>query len=826
VAADPVNAVWNEQGGGMSGLVQHVRYAVRSLSRRPSFTLVATLTLALGIGANTAIFSVVHGVLLRPLPYPDEDRLVSFWMSSQGRRTASLSQPELLDLQTRIASLDSVAGMHFRRLHLGGDGEPRLTRVVEATPELLPLLRVPPAEGRFYGPDESLPDGPPVVVVSQSLRRRLFGEDASAIGKQIVLSGTAHTVVGVMPGGFSFPQDGVEAYRPLRIDRANPDLRNNHNLWAVGRLRRGASLEQARSEIAAYGRWAVTRFPQFYSGFDASFGLSRLRETLVGTATTPLLLLLGAVSLVLLIACANVANLLLARGEERRRETAVRLALGAQRRDLARQLLVESAVLALLGAGVALPLAAIAIQGFVAMATADFPRLNEVGIDTTVLAYTLGVAVGTSLLFGLAPLLRALRTDVRSDLQSGVRTVSSACRGALMRRLLVSTQVALAVVLVAGASLLTRTILSLASADVGFSTENSIAVRLSLPDHVYRNAAGILAFVGELEEGARALPGVEAAGVVDSVPLWQGFVNNLSLQVRGREVETVGEAPTAMVQKLSPGALAALELRLQRGAAFTAADVAAGRPVALVNETFARSVLAGEDPLAARVRMFGRSQQWMEVVGVVKDFRQSGVVGPEWPQLLVPFEEAERCAYWVPRDFSLLVRGSEPRSLVQPLRRLVHSLGPTVAIRDVRSMGRIKRDAVGDRALLATMMSVAAGLALTLAVVGLYGMVALWVSRRQGELGLRMALGAGPGVLRRLVVAQVGVPVLAGLGGGLAAVAPLAILLKRLLYRVSPVDPVSLLVVVVVLAGTAVLAAAVPARRATRVDPMQVLRTE
>ena len=810
----------------MTGLGHDLRFAVRTLRRRPGFALVALVTLALGIGANTAIFSVVHSVLLRPLPYPDEDGLVSFWMDSQGLRTASLSQPELLDLQRRIPSIESVAGMHFRRLHLGGEGEPRLIRVVEATPELLPLLRVPPAEGRFYGPDESRPDGPPVVVISEGLRRQVFGEEGLATGRQIVLAGTPHTVVGVMPGGFSFPEEGIAAYRPFRIDRANPDQRNNHNVWAVGRLRRGASLEQARSEVAAYGRRAVAEFPQFYSGFHASFGLSALRERLTGSARTPLVVLLGAVSLVLLIACANVANLLLARGEARRREMAVRLALGARRRDLARQLLVESAVLALLGAAVALPLASVAVRGFAAMAWADFPRLGEAGIDTTVLAYTLGVAVATALLSGLAPLLRALRTEASSDVKDGAGAVSPGRGGALTWRLLVSAQVALAVVLVAGSSLLNRTIVALAGADLGFSPEDSVVVRLSLPDHVYRSAPEILAFTGPLEERARALPGVEAAGIVDLVPLWQGFSNNLSLQVEGHEVETVGEAPTAIVQKLSPGAVSALGLRLQRGARFVEADVAAGRPVAMVNEAFVRRVLGGGDPFATRVRMFGRGQQWMDIVGVVKDFRQAGVLAPEWPQVLVPFDAAQRCAYAVPRDFSLLVHGGTAGSLVDALRSLVHELGPSVAVRDVRSMTRIKHDAMGDRAVLATMMSIAALLALALAGVGLYGMVALWVSRRQRELGLRLALGAGPDSLRRLVVGQAAVPVVAGLGVGLAAVAPLAILLKKLLYGVSPVDPVSLLVVVVVLAGTAAAAAVVPARRATRVDPVRVLRAD
>jgi len=810
----------------VSGLALNLRLALRSFIRRPGFSAVAVATLALGIGANAAVFSVVRGVLLRPLPYPAEDRLVSFWYHSQGRRTGTLSQPELLDLQERVDALESAAGVQPRRLHLGAEGEPRLVRVLDATPELLPLLGVAPAEGRVYSADESVPDGPPVVVISDALRRQVFGATAPAIGRTVTLSGVAYTVVGVMPAGFEFPDDNIEAYRPLRIDHANPDARNNHNLWVVGRLRQGVTVEAAKAEIEAYGRWAVAEYPSFYSGFNASFDLSRLRDTFVGDSRTPLLLVLGAVTLVLLVACANVANLLLARSEDRRRETAVRLAVGAGRRHITAQLLTESAVLSLAGAAVAFPLAWAAVRGLVAMAGADLPRLGEVRVDWEILGYTFAVALVISLLFSLAPLVWAARGNVLDGLNGGARTVSSGPGGVLLRRALVVVQVALAVVLVTGASLLTRTLLALEDADVGFATDGNVAVRVSLPDHVYPSSGDILAFVSRLEERARSLPGVKAAGVVDSVPLWQGFGNNLSLQVEGRVVDTVGEAPTATVQKLSPGTVAALGLEIQRGRAFTDEDVAAGRPVALVNETFVATVLHGEDPFRTRVRMFGRSQEWMDIVGVVKNFRQSGVVGDEWPQLMVPFALAEHTAYWVPRDFSLLVRGTDAGALAGPLRGLVREIGPAVPIRDLMTMSQIKRGAVADRGVLAELVVIAASLALVLAAVGLYGVVALWVSRRTRELGLRLALGARSASLQRLVLVQVGAPVLFGAVLGLGATVPLARLLRGLLYEVAPGDPVSLLLVLVVLVGTAAAAAAVPVHRAVTVDPSATLKTE
>lgn len=810
----------------MSALALNFRLAARAFIRRPGFSAVAVATLALGIGANTAVFSVVRGVLLQPLPYPAEDHLVSFWYNSQGRRTGTLSQPELLDLQERMDTLDSAAGIQPRRLHLGAEGEPRLVRVLDATPELLPLLGVTPAEGRVYGANESLPDGPPVVVISNALRRQVFGESSAALGRTLMLSGVSHTVVGVMPAGFDFPDDSIEAYRPLRIDHANPDARNNHNLWVVGRLRQGVTVEAAKAEIQSYSRWAVAEYPTYYSGFNASFDLSRLRDTFIGEARTPLLLVLGSVTLVLLIACANVANLLLTRSEDRRRETAIRLAVGAERRHIRSQLMVESAVLSLAGAAVAFPLAWVAVRGLVAMAGANLPRLGEVRVDWEILAYTLAVAIVASLVFSLAPLFWTARGDLLRGINGGVRTVSAGPGGVLMRRALVVVQVALAVVLVTGAILLTRTLLALEHTDVGFATDGNIAIRVALPDHVYQSPGDILAFVSQLEERARTLPGVTAAGVVDSVPLWQGSSNNLSLQVEGRVVDTVGEAPTATVQKLSPGTVAALGLEVQRGRPFTEQDVAAGRPVALVNEAFVAVVLRGEDPFRTRVRMFGRSQEWMEIVGVVKNFRQSGVVGGEWPQIIVPFALAERTAYWVPRDFSLLVRGTDAGALASPLRGLVREIGPAVPIRDTMTLSQIKREAVADRGVLAKLVFIAASLALVLAAVGLYGVVALWVSRRTRELGLRVALGARSLSLQRLVLIQVGSPVLVGALLGVAATLPLARLMQGLLYEVTPGDPVSLLLVLVVLMGTAAVAAALPVLRAATVDPSETLRTE
>ena len=814
--------------GALSGLGSDVRGALRFLARRPGFTLVAVATLALGIGVNTAVFSLVRGVLLRPLPYAEPEHLLSLVYNSQGRATRSISQPEFIDLRTRVDALESVAAYTFRRPHLGTAEEPRQVRVVEATHELLPLLGVPLATGRSFTAAEALPDGRRVIVLSHRLREELFAGREDVLGAVVVLGGEPHTVIGVMPLGFGFPEPGIEAYRPFRMDPNNPDLRNNHNLRVVGRTRAGVTVATARAAITEYGRWAVAQYPSFYSGFAASFEAEPLREIYVAQARTPLLLSLGAVNLVLLIACANVASLLLARSEERRRELAVRLALGCSTWRLGRQLLVEGGVLALAGAAAALPLGWAAQQELLILGSDLLPLQEAIRIDPFVLAYTLVVALGVSLLSSLAPVLQARRSAPSEGLQGGTRSVLSAPGRLSSRRLLVAVQVALAVVLALGASLLTRTILALEGTDVGFETGGSIAAFLSLPPHLYREPADVVALIRSLEDGARRLPGVEAAGVVESLPLAVSFTNNLSLQVEGRVVETVGEAPTALVQGVSPEGLRALGLRLRQGRAFTAQDVAEDRKVALVNEAFVRKHLDGRSPRTTRVRMYESSRPWLEIVGVLEDFRQDGVaVERDWPQLIVPFELAHRNAYRVPTSFFLVVHGrTSPEILAGPLRQVIREAEPTVVIRDMSTLERVKRDAVGARSMLAVLLRLAAGLALLLAGLGLYGLVALWVGQRRREIGLRVALGASNAAVMRLLLAQAGRPVLVGLGVGLCFAIALATMLRSLLHRVAPADPVSMVVVTLVFFVATALSVAVPVRQALRVDPAAALREE
>jgi predicted permease len=456
------------------------------------------------------------------------------------------------------------------------------------------------------------------------------------------------------------------------------------------------------------------------------------------------------------------------------------------------------------------------------------PLVEAVRLDPMVLVYALSVALITSLVFGLAPMLQARRNAPSAALQGSPRTVLGSTGRLTGRRLLVAGQVTLAVVLTVGASLLTRTILALGDTDVGFVTDGSVAAFVSLPPHLYSQPADIVALVDILEDGARRLPGVRSVGVVESLPLALMGSNNLSLQVEGRVVEAVGEAPTALVQGMSPAGIEALGLRLYSGRLLTGDDVTAGRQVALVNRAFVKTNLAGLDPDTTRVRMFDPDRPWLEIVGVVEDFRHDGVVVErDWPQLIVPFQLAHRNAYRVPTSFFLVVHGdAAPETLDRPLRQLIREAAPSAAVLDVRTLDRVKRDAVGPRSMLATLLRFAAGLALVLAGLGLYGVVALWVGQRRSEIGLRMALGATRASVLRLVLRQAGGPVVLGLGVGLVLAIALASALGAILHGVMPLDPLSVVGVTGVLALTACLAAVAPARRAALVEPSSALRTE
>jgi putative ABC transport system permease protein len=820
--------LYREQRGlpWLEAFVQDLRHAVRSLARTPGYAAVAILSLAIGIGGTTAIFSVVDGVLLRPLPYPKPDRLVRVFTQSKRRARNPNSEANFLDYRSGIASLQSVGAFNFARYHLDVGGEPRRILVARVSHELLPLVGVAPALGRTFTPAEDAPGGGDVVVLGHALWQEAFGGSPDAIGAPIRLQGRAFTVVGVMPAGFRFPDRGVVAWVPLALDPANPYARVNHYLGVIGRLGDRATFAGAKAELEAYGRRVVALFPENYRTFAFGVTARRLYEDTVGDTRTALLMLLGAVVCVLLIACANVAHLLLVRAEARARDIAVRRALGASSGRIAAGLVAEGLVVAVAGGLLGLAVAFAARRALVVTGAGMLPRVDEIAIDGRVLAFTMGVSLATGVLVGWLPAFRSARTGLQDALRQGGYGATSSPAAGRVRRVLVGAEVAVAVVLVAGAGLLVRSFANLQRVDVGFRTDNVLTLRVDPPPDHHESPESIVAFHEAIENAVARLPGVRAAGWARAIPL-ANTLGWTSIQLEGREVEQIGDAPVARIQQVTPGYFDVLGLRIVAGRVPAQADVAANAGVAVVNETFARQMFRNEPAIGRHVRMFDRRLPWMEIVGVVRDVRAEGLQEPAGARLYVAHAQAERFAYEVDRDLSLLLSAdTDVARLAAPVRQLIRDVNRGTVVRDVRTMAEIRFDAAADRELPTVLLAMFGGVALFLAAIGIYGVVAYSVGRRMHEIGVRMAFGATAATVRRMVVRQALVPVVLGLAAGLAAAVGASAALESLLFEVGPADRATLAGVAVVVVAVTLAASYLPARRASALDVSTVLRAE
>ena len=798
---------------------------LRSLAHAPGFALLAALTLAAGVGSTTAIFSVVDGVLLSPLPYPDADGLVVMRYGREGQEMVNHSEPEILDYESQIASFSAVAAWTHASPTLGSSAEPERITSVRASAALLPLLGVEPMLGRVFTPAEDTPDSEGVVVLSHGLWVRAFAADRDIVGKTVILEDVPHTVVGVMPEGFSYPGPGVQAYTPLRLNRLEPWARNNHWLAVTARLAPGVGLAAAAAELEALGARSTRAYPEFYPT-PATFRAYRMRDEMVGDVRTPLLLLMGAVGGVLLIASVNAAALFLARGEQRRSEIAVRTALGAGRARVATQLLAESLVVALGAAvaGVALAYGGVALLR--AIAPADLPRLEQVAVDARVLGFGLAVALATGVLFGLAPALQALRSDVREVLASSARGGIGGRGSGRFRRGLVVVQLSLATTLALGAGLLLRSFQELRSVDLGFDPEGVLTVPLAPSAAVVQLDGDAVAFYQALEARVSALPGVAAVGSAVRVPLIGGH-DNLSIVVEGRGAPTIGDAPAPGINWVTPGFFEAMGIRLLEGRVFTAADRAGAPPVGLVNQRLAAELWPGESPLGKRLRMFAEGNPWIEVVGVVDDVKHYGIRQEASTKLYVPHAQGYEAAYYSSNRMTLLVRtAQDPAVLAAPVRTTVRELGPAIPIGEVRTMEEVVTGALSRERFTLALLGAFAAVALLLAAVGTYGVVARAVAARTREIGLRMAVGAGRTAIARSVLREGAA--LAGAGAllGLAAGALLGRSMRSLLFGVSALDPWAYALAVPLLALTAAAACLVPALRAARLDPVRAMRDE
>ncbi|MFL6255275.1 MAG: ADOP family duplicated permease [Pyrinomonadaceae bacterium] len=825
------DTAYTVRGGGlMETFLQDVRYGVRVLAKHKGFTAVAVLTLALGIGANTAIFSVVNDLLLRPLPYNDADRVVMLWeVTPSGRHMNTTSRANFRAWREQGASFESMAAFSDQRMNLTGAGEPEEVSVQLATPDLFKVLGVEPLQGRVLVEDDGR-EGSTGVVLSYGFWKRRFGGEPGLVGKSITLNGLPYNVVGIMPPSFywhikqrSGTGKPAEMWGVLPMPPPGEGPNSNERgrfLSVVGRLKRGVTVEQAEAEI----KTIHTRLGQdstFNKNYTAE--VIPLREQFVGNIRPALWVLLGAVGLVLLIACANVANLLLSRVAAREKEIALRTALGARRTRVIRQLLTESLLLSLLGSALGLLVAWWGIGALVAISPRDLVNLQNVGINMTVLGWTLGVTLLTSVLFGIAPALEATRLNLNDALKEGGKGADAqGSRSRRLRGVLVVGEVALALMLLAGAGLLVKSFAQMRKIDTGFETENVLTMVLRLPPSKYREDAQYVAFFRQTLERVRATPGVQSAGVVNFLPLYGGLGSATSFNIEGQPVPPRGTGPSTNVRVADSGYFKTMGIPLRRGRTFTDVEDSEARHVILVSESFARKHFPNEDPIGKRIKVFmAEDPAWTEIVGVVGDVRYDNLTVEAEPFVYYPQPE-------LTYEFMTLVirTAGDPAEMAPAIRREIAAIDPDQPVSDVRTMSQVMADTVARARFNTLLLGIFAGLATLLAAVGIFGVMSYSVQLRTREIGLRMALGAQPGRVLMLVLRQGLLLTLIGIGVGLAGALLLSRVMSGLLYGVGTNDPATFAAIVVVLAVVSLIACYIPARRATRVDPLIALKYE
>jgi putative ABC transport system permease protein len=803
----------------MGALLQDLRYSVRTLLKKPGFALVMILALGLGIGANSAIFSVVSTVLLQPPPYPESERLVFVWENSQRIGRFSMSVPNYVDFRDQNEVFEEISAMATGTYNLTGDGEPERLRGLRVTEDLFRLLRVQPVLGRGFIPDEDRPGAERVVVLTDALWQRRFGGDPAIVGRTVNLSDRAHTVIGVMPPDFRFIM-GAELFVPLAADPAE-ESRGAHYLLSVARLRPGVTPEQAEAALDAIAGRLEQQYPDSNTGWDTIVTPYQLQ--LVERVRPALLVLLGAVGFVLLIACANVANLLLARAATREKEIAIRTALGAGRGRLVRQLLTESVLLGLLGGALGLLLAYWSLDLMLALKPENLPRADSIGIDGQVMGFTLFLSVATGLLFGLVPALQSTSPHLAETLKEGGGKSTESARRHRLRGLLVVSEVALAVMLLIGAGLLIKSFARLLEVPVGFEPGGVLTARVTLPEAKYTDGAARAAFYRDAQQRIAALPGAESVGLVDNAPI-DGGGSVLSFSIDGRPPAVRGEEPAANIHVIGDGYLRTMGIPVVRGRDLTEAEAWGDVPVTLINQTMAQKLWPGQDALGGRIR-FGSSQEapWLTIVGIAGDVRHRGLDEEAGMEVYLPVQRWASAAV----TMTFVVRAAvTPSTLLAPLREQIRALDPTLPVFGVNTMEQIVADSVSGQRFNLMLLGCFAALALALAVVGIYGVMAYSITERTREVGIRMALGARGTDVLGMLLSQGMRQVLLGLGLGLAGALAISRVMASLLYGVSATDASVFGGAVVVLAAVALLAVWLPARRATKIDPMVALRYE
>jgi putative ABC transport system permease protein len=814
----------------METLWQDIRYGARMLLKSPSVSIVATIALALGIGANTAVFSVINAVLLRPLPFPNSERLMSIWETSPatGGQRGSSSYPNFADLRQQNNSFEGMSAFYVSDFVLTGKGDPERLSGAVANANLFQVLGVSPVVGRSFAADDDKPNANGhVVVLSQALFEKRFNSDAGILNQPIDLNGKVYTVIGVMPHGFEFPIQNEPAQLWTTVaddysgDHPITEQRGAHFLNVIGRLKSGVTREQAGADMDVIGARLEQQYPDTNKRHGVSVEPALL--ALVGDVRPALLILLGAVACVLLIACANVANLLLARAASRNKEMAIRTALGASRRRVVRQLLTESVMLSLAGGGLGLLLAVWWSDLLVVLGKHEIPRAMQVGLDWTVLGFTFGVSILTGMIFGLVPALHSAKTGLTGSLKEGGRGSGEAARSSRLRGALIVAELAIAVVLLTGAGLLLKSLWRLEKTNPGFHPEQVQTFTVALPETKYTSERQSR-FFEDLKANTEATPGVEAASSVMPLPL-SGDRFSISFEIEGRPVPR-SDQPSADYFAIGVGYFRTMGIPLIKGRDFNEHDQHPSPPVIIVTQTFARQYFPNEDPIGKHIKpgiaTFGDDRSVMrEIVGVVGDVRSIGL------------DRVPRAAYYVPQtqtpfnQMVVVVRtANDPHAIIPTVTRKVAEADRDVPVFSVKTMNEYLGEAVSAPRFNTTLLAIFAAVALVLTIVGLYGVMSYSVAQRTGEIGIRMALGAQSSDVLRLVVGQGIKLVLIGLVLGVAGALAVTRVIESLLFSVGTKDPITFVAVAGLLSCVALLACYLPARRATKVDPLVALRYE
>jgi len=800
----------------MQNLFQDLRYGLRSLLSKPGFSLIAIVTLALGIGANTAIFSVINTVLLKSLPYKDADRLVAVWGKLLKTDQVELSPREIADFRERSRAFAQFGGSERTNLNLTGNGEPARLEGQAVTANLFPMLGASPLFGRMFTAEEDRANAR-VAVLSYGFWQKRLGGKADVIGKTILLDGKNYEVVGVMSRDFQFPPPGTnntqgEIWIPRSLETET--RLDAHNLFAIGQLKPGVTFAQARAEMDGIVR---QREQEDSRRQGTGFNLVPLQAQAGRQIRTALLILAGAVGFVLLIACANVANLLLASASARQKEITIRLALGATRWRIVRQLLTESLLLSVLGGGLGLLLAVWSVEAIRGLGANQIPRLDQVGVDSVTLGFSLLLSILTGTIFGLAPALQASRADLNGTLKEGGRSGSTGGRHRL-RSALVVTEVALSLMLLVGAGLLIKNFWQLLNVDPGFNTQNLLSLDISLTNERYADRTQRSAFYQQVLERISALPGVQAAAVINHPP-FSGRRGINVVKIEGHpEPKGMGDTPLADMRFISPDYFRMMNIPVLQGRAFTDSDTKDAPLAAIVNRAFAARFLAGENPLGRRL---SGGNELVTVVGVVGDIRQSGLDEDAAPHVYLPYVQFPSS-----RSGLLLRTSVDPLSLAAAVQKQVNAVDPDLPIYNVHTMDELIASSMAGRRLNLVLLAVFALTALVLAGVGIYGVISYSVTQRINEIGIRMALGARSVDVLKLIIRQGMTPVVIGMAVGIAGALALTRVMSTLLVGVSANDPLTFAAIVVLLSIVALSACFIPARRATKVDPMVALHYE